>query len=423
MTAIILALALAQTSPALPRPRGPIFHAGTGGPSYVYAAFEFAPPTGLGMTGECAGTNPTGAKGEALTFSRASAATCTKGTNGLRTTGIADGDLVYVSSNIIRQEKDANGVLGVLVEEGRTNGSIRSQEFDDLAWTKSSFSGAPVPTVPGVNAAVAPDGTTTADEVAFGATAAGQGSALTKLSVGGGPIAWSVYARGSTTTPSGTIDLCTDPAASCVPCAFVSGSWSRCIVIEPSAALANIYVGNMTIYNGGTARAAQTVRLWGAQVEAGAFPTAYIPTTSAAVNRPSDVAQVAIASSPTTAGSMSANVNFEGLVGDRGILGLGPGGIQGLLKYPTGSNNNLYVSGAAGANYVSADFNGKWSGSWGTSTSTCVNGACGTTGASSMTASTAVGLLDYYSGGWGVRISSGIIGSICIDPSPTKCAP
>ena len=45
-----------------------------GGPRFAY--FEFAPEGGAGMTAACACTTPTGAKGETLTFSRASSGTC-----------------------------------------------------------------------------------------------------------------------------------------------------------------------------------------------------------------------------------------------------------------------------------------------------------------------------------------------------------
>jgi hypothetical protein len=67
-----------------------------------YAFFEFAPASGAGMGTACACTTPTGAKGEALTFTRAGDATCSK--QGLATTGIANGDLVACTGNQPRVE-------------------------------------------------------------------------------------------------------------------------------------------------------------------------------------------------------------------------------------------------------------------------------------------------------------------------------
>src|SRR5690606_5381998 len=50
---------------------------------------------------------------------------------------------------------------GLLVEEQRTNLLLRSQEFDNASWSKVSSSVS-------ANAAVAPDGTLTADKIIVG---------------------------------------------------------------------------------------------------------------------------------------------------------------------------------------------------------------------------------------------------------------
>lgn len=73
--------------------------------------------SGLGTSGVCSTTAPTGTKGEALTFARASSATCTKtAAGGFATTAIADGDLTTLSSNVVRMEYSLTGVLGPLIE-------------------------------------------------------------------------------------------------------------------------------------------------------------------------------------------------------------------------------------------------------------------------------------------------------------------
>ena len=84
-----------------------------------YAYFEFAPASGAGMTAACACTTPTGAKGEAMTFTRTGAATCSK--QGLATTGINDGDLVTCASDNQPRVEPSGGVLGLRVESAKTN--------------------------------------------------------------------------------------------------------------------------------------------------------------------------------------------------------------------------------------------------------------------------------------------------------------
>ena len=104
---ISIALALVLSQAVVPGLRGRVCHDDLGegnlcGWGYVRtplvtaptpAFFEFAPASGVGMGEACSCVDVTGTKGEALTFTRASTATCVKGSP---TTGIANGDLVRV---------------------------------------------------------------------------------------------------------------------------------------------------------------------------------------------------------------------------------------------------------------------------------------------------------------------------------------
>lgn len=90
--------------------------------------FEFAPSSGAGMGVSCAGTVPTGSRGEAITFSRASAATCCK----------ADGTCVDLTTNqpiVSVCEGCSSGPLGVFSEQAVTNSALRCVEGDNAAWT------------------------------------------------------------------------------------------------------------------------------------------------------------------------------------------------------------------------------------------------------------------------------------------------
>lgn len=317
----LLALALAQLAGGpVPNPAGPIYSS----PSLMgtSARFEAFPRSGRGTTGVCSTTAPTGAKGETLTFTRSSNGTCTKtATGGLATTGIANGDLVSLSSNVARVEYDAQGVLGLLVESSRTNSVLRSEQLDNAAWTKYSFGTGSNPTVT-ADQAVAPDGTTTADRVQFSAVdGASQSGLLQAVGITTGTNAVSVFVRG--VSGSGSIQLSVYSTGACVTCNYDTSSWSRCTVAAAIAASGHIRIGNDPAVCGGGARGAQDVYLWGAQFEVGAYATSYIPTTSAAVTRsaengyfaPAGMATALPVSSPVSAAAFATTPYGTGLAG------------------------------------------------------------------------------------------------------------
>lgn len=244
--------------------------------------FEFAPASGTGMGTACACTNPTGAKGETLTFTRASSATCTAtATGGLATTGIANGDLVTCSTNQARVEYDAAGVKGLLVEGARTNSVVRSDEMDNASWSNVA-SGSSITVT--ANAATSPFGTLTAERYQFGATTGAQYSLA--LQAGACPASASVasvFIKGNGT--SGVTDICTAVGTTtCGVCNFVADSWTRCALTVSSFGT-QINIGNAGVFTGGVSRSAADVFLSGVQCEAGTFVSSYIPTTSAAVTR------------------------------------------------------------------------------------------------------------------------------------------
>lgn len=289
LLALILAQALQPADPA-----GPIF----ANPAAMWspAFYEVFPANGRGTFGPCSTTAPTGAKGETLTFTRTGAATCTKtATGGLATTGIANGDLVSLATDKARVEYDSNGVLGLLVESSRTNSALRSESFDNAAWTKGSGAGAAVPVVT-ADYATAPDGQTTAERVQFDACAsAGQYSAVyaTVLKVAG-VGAGSVFCRG--TSASQSISVCAygggTTATVCTQVVCPTASWSRPIAIGTAANTGLVIGCDNEGFTGGGNTGAADVLLWGAQLEAGAYATSYIPTTSAAATRNAELARM-----------------------------------------------------------------------------------------------------------------------------------
>lgn len=304
------------------------------------ALFQFAPASGAGMGAACACTTPTGSKGEALTFARASSGTCLRGNI---STGISNGDMSTCTSNQPRIMPGGSGAhpLGLLIEGARTNSTLRSQELDNAAWSDSAnVVAAPTTTA---NAGVAPDGTTTAERLQVPATAGGSSERSFRRQVNCCPAAaasGSVFIKG--VSGDGTIDMCNHngTAWACTACTYVSTSWTRCTFSNITQGASNeIDIGNGSQVNGGIARSANDVYVWGLQCEAGAFPTSYIATAGATVTRATETASFAVAMSEVS-GSVAATVvphaaALCGTAADCGFVALSQAGptYQQLLFY------------------------------------------------------------------------------------------
>jgi hypothetical protein len=191
---------------------------------------------------------------------------------------------------------------GLLIEEQRTNLLTYSSEFDNAAWTKAN-------TTVSANVTIAPDGTLTADKLVENTTTAQHLILQYYATTLGQTYTYSIYAK--MTSPAewtvfrlqlgsgggiGTFDLSAVTAsitnanaisASITP---VGNGWFRCSLVSTSNGDgSNFIYKNSVIYTGdGTSG----IYLWGAQLEAGAFPTSYIPTNSATVTRAADNASM-----------------------------------------------------------------------------------------------------------------------------------
>ncbi|UOF79742.1 hypothetical protein [Caudoviricetes sp.] len=297
-----------------------------------FAFLEFAPADGTGMGAACTCTSPQGAKGETLTFTRASAGMCTKtAAGGLATTGIANGDLVSCSTDQPRVEYDSQGVLGLLVESSRTNYQLRSEQIDNVVWLQQNNVSAPTVTA---DQGVAPDNTTTAERVQFPATGAAQFSMMYQSATcpASSVVSGGVYIKGF--SGSGTTDVYVYSGAGffTAACAFNSSTWTRCTIenITTTAGTTQMGFGNASQMNGGAARSASDVLAWGAQCEAGAYVTSYIPTAASAVTRVAEQADLTLTSHTLSApfsfsgtawlpGGLPANARLHGTVGPSGL--------------------------------------------------------------------------------------------------------
>lgn len=259
-----------------------------------------------------------------LTFARASTATYFDATGMMQT----------AAAGVPRFDHDPSSglALGLLLEESRTNQVPYSQAFDAASWTVSAMTVTP-------GAAVAPDGSLTAyklaDDSTTGSTAHSLTANLTSL-LASSTWTTSIFASASdrrylvirlvsnTTTTNycyGYFDL--------VAGTFIFGSsgvgvtvaatmialgngWYRCSVSgapDTSGTGLRVFFGasllntNSTVYVGVPGAG---IYVWGAQLEAGAFVTSYIPTpTAAAVTRAAEAISGPTSSWLSSAGTLA----------------------------------------------------------------------------------------------------------------------
>lgn len=411
LTALLLSSLLSQAAdPQCARGRCRVD--GRGMTAAPFAFFEFAPTGGAGMSAACAGTAITGAKGEALTFTRTGNATCSK--QGLATTGINNGDLVVLAGDIPRVEP-SGGVLGLRVESARSNVCVRSAELCNAAWADVGTPGCSSDSMTG------PLGTQTMDTLDDNDGAAFEGRSQTVTVSAATAYVMTCYVKAGTQTAArlsldGTTADCTGLSTT---------TSTRCQVADASssgvAISAQVLVGDGAGDTG-------TIYVEGCQVEAGTYPTSYIPTVAAAVTRNAESPYLTV--SAMTARTYCAFGNFEtpyNITGSaaRVMTLWQSGGVFTDDYFPTNFTAFLFdgvttstlsatavtTSGRVGSRYDLANL------------TACVSGVCNSSaGVRTINNITRVRLgVDGSSGTVGHL--NGIITRVQVDPSPTRCSP
>jgi hypothetical protein len=228
-----------------------------------------------------------------ITFTRASTATFFN----------SSGVLTSASNDVARFDYNPATLapLGLLIEESRTNLLTYSADFGDAAWSKSE-------TNVSTNSTLAPDGTTSADTLTPSTNNAGHTFSRLGIITGAGTFTDSLFIKpngynfvvSSADTggfvifdlSNGTINSTSGGATGTITA--VGNGWYRCVATRTTTGAATIQyqiriaAGTFSYAGDGTSG----LFVWGAQLEAGAFPTSYIPTTTTALTRAADVASV-----------------------------------------------------------------------------------------------------------------------------------
>jgi hypothetical protein len=249
-----------------------------------------------------------------VTFTRASSGTFVDSAGVLQT---ATNDVARFDHDPVTGES-----LGLLVEEQRTNLLLRSEDFS-TTWVRFNVNASS-------NAILAPDGTLTADKltendadnfhrIRQGITSGVTGvfsvflkaAERTRVNLGTSDtnlIADFDLSAGSVVSGTGSIEPFGDGWYRCSISATFTTSGSFLLLRNSSS---EFYTGDGT----------SGIYLWGAQLEAGAFPTSYIPTTTAAATRNASLADLI---SGTIANNIrSFYVEFSSpAVGTRGVVSL-----------------------------------------------------------------------------------------------------
>lgn len=386
------------------------------------AFFEFAPANGAGMGAACACTTPTGAKGETLTFSRASVAECYSN----------DGQtLTQCASNqpLVSSGRVDSTLVGLWREETRTNLILHNRDLSQAIWTKTNM--ACPRTATGMRNDVNGASTCT--------SSAGNGTVIQATVTGAATRSTSLHIKRRTGT--GGVDVTRDNGATwtsitsrlsdtlwrrVVPYPTAGCVGGNCIVVpQMVSAIANPTIGIRLVMSG------DAVDVDFVQDENGDGATSPILTAGASANRAVDSATFSY-------------TNSVGCLGAR-ITGATTTTTYGLMVYETGNKFALLGYGVRGATLessVSAQWyqnptnpivNNTFATPYGgsiyyqasqpstTLTRSCLSGLCSQTATAALTYTSAAHTVYLGTTQGNSAHVNGVISQVVVDPSPSRC--
>ncbi len=141
----------------------------------------------------------------------------------------------------------------------------------------------------------------------------------------------------------------------------VGNGWYRCIVTGTAGATSNTTLrfspvsGTSRTYAGNST---DSFYAWGAQLEAGSFPTSYIPTTTASVVRSADVCSITGSSFTSfynqSEGTLFVN-GFTPASGDRTVLAVDDNTANEMMRLRTEGTNPFFKVTDGGSEVVAID--------------------------------------------------------------------
>jgi len=245
----------------------------------------------------------TARKGPTPAFTRASTATFIG----------SDGLIQSAAINAARFDHDPITLAckGLLIEESRTNLALRSEEFDNSYWSKGNTTVTP-------DSIASPSGSVNADSLletttngfhtfrAGSATLSANGTTYTSTifikangrtkgyftnTIGGGYSIFDLTAKTNVFGGNGTNETITDQTITEFP-----NGWFRLSLTSSFTGIVSILFGVVISNDSGALSYGGDITkgfyVWGAQLEAGAFPTSYIPTTTGSVVRSADICSI-----------------------------------------------------------------------------------------------------------------------------------
>jgi hypothetical protein len=203
--------------------------------------------------------------------------------------------------NVPRIDYSNGGCPSILVEPQRTNLLLRSEEFDNASWTKVNTTITP-------NNTLSPNGLMTAYKIEATATSSTEirqdvvvNSTFATLSfyIKKGTSATNLNRIQLRNQSTGTNLLTASINLDTKEITYILGSagvtvedsvngWLR-IIGTVSGITSGQSIRGSLLANGNSVTIGEFSYIWGAQLEAGAYATSYIPTTSASVTRNADV--------------------------------------------------------------------------------------------------------------------------------------